>query len=190
MKKLNFIFIFGIFLSFTIFLSFQFFLFKDIYKNKNNFPKVSHIIVLGAGLKDNKPNELLEFRLIKTLEYYKKYPNTIFILSGGVGKNEKLSEAKAMENYLIEKGIPKKNLILEENSTSTYENLKFSKEILKNLKVKNIGVISSSFHLYRTKYIAKKLNMSIETIYANTPYTVILLYAFREFFAYCNELRK
>ena len=95
-----------------------------------------------------------------------------------------------MANYLIEKGIPEKNLILESNATSTYENFKFSKEILDSLEVKNIGVISSSFHLYRAKFIAKKLGIPVEAIYANSPLILFFNCSLREFFAYFNEMRK
>ena len=173
-----------------IILGFEAILLKDIAINKDNFPKSSHVIVLDGKLEDNIPSKTLELRLIRAYEYYEKFPDTIFVLSGGKGDDENLPEAQGMANYLIEKGIPEKNLILESNATSTYENFKFSKEILDSLEVKNIGVISSSFHLYRAKFIAKKLGIPVEAIYAESPLILFFNCSLREFFAYFNEIRK
>lgn len=189
-KNLKTLYKLGYTILLVSFIGFESILLKDISTNKTNFPEVSHMIVLGAGLKDDKPADVLELRLEKAYEYYKKYPNTIFILTGGTGDDETLSEAKAMETYLIEKEVPKTNLILEDKATSTYENFRFSKEILDNLDVKNIGVLSSSFHLYRAKFIAKKLDIPIEAIYAESPLILFFNCSLREFFAYFNEIRK
>ena len=180
----------GYILLFISFIGFEAVLLKDIAINKDNFPKKSHIIVLGGKLNDNIPSKTLELRLIKAYEYYQKFPDTIFILSGGKGDDENLSEAQGMANYLIEKGVPTNNLVLEDKATSTYENFKFSKKILDNLEVKNIGVISSSFHLYRAKFIAKKLDIPVEAIYADSPLILFFNCSLREFFAYFNEMRK
>ncbi len=107
---------------------------KDIVVNKNKDPKVEYLIILGAGLKGDVPSEVLKYRLNKAVEYYKKNPDTIFIVSGGQGKDELISEAEAMEIYLSKRGIPIKNIIKEDKSTSTYENLKFSDKIIKEKK--------------------------------------------------------
>ena len=53
-------------------------------------------------------------------------PETKAVLSGGKGDGESITEAQAMCNYLVEHGIDRERLILEEKSTSTTENLKFS----------------------------------------------------------------
>ena len=59
------------------------------------------IIVLGAGLKGDTPSLALERRLEKAAEYMNKNGNAIAIVSGGQGKGETISEAQAMENYLL-----------------------------------------------------------------------------------------
>ena len=93
----------GYIILFVAFIGFEAILLKDIAINKDNFPKSSHIIVLGGKLDDNIPSKTLELRLIKAYEYYQKFPDTIFILSGGKGDDENLSEAQGMANYLIER---------------------------------------------------------------------------------------
>ena len=163
---------------------------KDIFSNRDKVPQVDYLIVLGAGLRGESPSEVLKYRLREAVKYYALYPDTIFILSGGQGADEPLTEAEAMKRYLVRKGIPEKNIIKEEKSTSTYENLQFSNEILKNSNSKNAGVMSNSFHMYRVKMIAAKLNIPLKTVYAGTPEIVFPNYMLREYFAYFNEKRK
>lgn len=164
---------------------------KDILVNRNNSPKVKYLIVLGAGLKGDIPSEVLKYRLNKAIKYFKENPDTIFIVSGGQGKDELISEAEAMEIYLSERGIPIKNIIKENKSTSTYENLKFSDKIIKEKEITgDIAVMSNSFHMYRVKMISKKLNFPLKTVYAETPAIVFPNYMLREYFAFFNEYRK
>ena len=164
---------------------------KDILVNRNNSPKVKYLIVLGAGLKGDIPSEVLKYRLNKAVKYFKENPDTIFIVSGGQGKDELISEAEAMEIYLSERGIPIKNIIKEDKSTSTYENLKFSDKIIKEKEITgDIAVMSNSFHMYRVKMISKKLNFPLKTVYAETPAIVFPNYMLREYFAFFNEYRK
>lgn len=164
---------------------------KDILVNRNNSPKVKYLIVLGAGLKGDIPSEVLKYRLNKAIKYFKENPDTIFIVSGGQGKDELISEAEAMEIYLSERGIPIKNIIKEDKSTSTYENLKFSDKIIKEKEITgDIAVMSNSFHMYRVKMISKKLNFPLKTVYAETPAIVFPNYMLREYFAFFNEYRK
>ncbi len=164
---------------------------KDILVNRNKDPKVKYLIVLGAGLKGDIPSEVLKYRLDKAVEYHKKNPDTIFIVSGGQGKDEWISEAEAMNIYLSKKGVPLKNIIKEDKSTSTYENLKFSDKIIKEKGITgDIGVMSNSFHMYRVKLISKKLKFPLKTVYAETPAIVFPNYMLREYFAFFNEYRK
>ena len=83
--------------------------------------------MLGAGLKGDTPSLALERRLEKAAEYMNKNGNAIAIVSGGQGKGETISEAQAMENYLLNHGIREDRIIKEDNSTSTYENFEYSK---------------------------------------------------------------
>ena len=140
----------------------------DIYSSKNLESKNESVIILGAGLQGEKPKNILKYRLDKAINYYGKYPNTIFIVSGGKEKDEVISESKAMKDYLISYSIPEKNIIEENQSTTTLENLTFSQKFIPN-NVENIGVISNDFHMYRIKFFANSLNYKISPIYAPTP---------------------
>ena len=117
---------------------------------------LDYVVVLGAHVKGDVPSKALELRLKAALKYARENEDTILILSGGQGFGEDITEAKCMENYLTAHGISRERLVLEENSTSTMENLKFSDK-LTGCRKKNTGILSNNFHVYRAVKLAKKM---------------------------------
>ncbi|MDZ4994746.1 YdcF family protein [Clostridium perfringens] len=166
-----------------------------IFYPKKSLNTCDYIIVLGAGIRGESLTTTLKDRLDKTLEYLNKtgYDGEI-IVSGGQGPGETITEAEAMTKYLIEKGIPQNRIILENKATSTYENLKYSKEIIENLSGKpikdlNILVITTDFHAMRSELLAKRNGYGNVELYTSNSqwYLVPSMYA-REFFAVCKSL--
>lgn len=82
--------------------------------------------MLGAGLNGDKPSAVLEMRLEKARLYLQEHPQTVVIVSGGQGPTEPVSEAESMKNWLMEKGIPNSRIIMEDKSTTTAENIRYS----------------------------------------------------------------
>lgn len=132
----------------------------------------AYAIVLGAKVnKNGEPSLSLQYRLETAVEYLKKHPYVKVIVSGGQGKEEPMSEAERMYTYLLEAGIEKERIIQEDASTSTYENLSFSKELLPEGE-KDLTIISSDFHLTRAQYLAEKLDLEVDVVPAQTPKSV------------------
>ncbi len=115
------------------------------------------VVVLGAGLHGDKVSIPLKLRLDAAIEYNAKNPDALIVVTGGQGFQESVTEASAMEKYLIEKGIEKERIIKEEKATSTNENMKFSKKILDTYfdEEYKIAVVTNNFHIYRGVTIAK-----------------------------------
>lgn len=155
--------------------------------HKDNF-KSDYGIVLGAGLKNNKPSITLKSRLDASINWKKSNPKSKLVLSGGKGKNEAISEAKAMKNYLNSKGISDKEIIIEENSKNTYENLEYSYLKLKKNKKLKITIISSDYHLFRSKKIANKLGMDVYIYSSKTTNILKPHYFLREIIASFKEI--
>ena len=131
-----------------------------------------YVIVLGAKVKPGGILSLsLKNRLEEAVSYLNKYPDVKVIVSGGQGADEDRTEASAMLSYLQDKGIDRERILVEEQSTSTYENLLFSKELLPE-GTKRITIVSNDFHLQRAKYLAKKLDLEADVIVAKTPKSV------------------
>ena len=158
-----------------------------IYKISTKRVEPDVIIILGAGLVDGiKPSRTLLKRLEKAIEIYNLNNNSYIIPSGGQGLDEKISEAEAMKRYLVEKGIDKEKIILEDKSRNTYENLKFSREKIENLKMEKspkIVFISSDFHIYRAANYAKRVNIKADGIGGKTLYHYYPAALIREFAA-------
>lgn len=91
---------------------------------------LDYVVVLGAQLKNGAPGSMLRLRLDKAAEYACQNPETCLILSGGAAKDGDPTEAKVMQQYLLEKGVPEEQMLLEEHSASTLENLVYSRNLL------------------------------------------------------------
>ena len=114
------------------------------------------VIVLGAGIRGDKVTYPLKTRLDKAIEYHRKNPDSIIVVTGGKGLQETVTEAYAMEKYLVTNGVNKDQIIKEEKATSTNENMRFTRDILDRYfgdKYK-VVVITNNFHIYRSVSIA------------------------------------
>lgn len=118
--------------------------------------KADYVIVLGAKVNGTNPSLSLKARLDTAVEYLLKYPESKVIVSGGKGPDEGISEAECMYRYLIEKGIAPERIVMEDQSTSTKENLEFSGEFL-DRKKDSVVLITNDFHVFRSVRIARKL---------------------------------
>lgn len=134
---LKFLFLISLYIPFMFF---AFLIYSIIYLYIPKPKKCDFIIVHGCSINGTEVTPLLKKRLDKAIVWYKKFnKKPIFIVSGGQGKDEIVSEAWAMKKYLIDNEINEKNIIMEDKSTTTLENLKYSKDIMIK-KIKNIYV--------------------------------------------------
>lgn len=121
-----------------------------------------YIIVHGCGLiGGERVSPLLKGRVDKAVHiYHKCRQHTKIVLSGGKGDDEKISEAAAMKNYLVETGFPEDDIILEEQSKTTFENLKNVRDMLNVNGVRHRYIfVTNNYHVFRTSLYAKKLKM-------------------------------
>ena len=151
-------------------------------KNDNVSFDEDAIIVLGAGLRGARPSSTLKGRLNAAYEYHLKNPDAIIVVSGGKGHDEDITEALAMERYLVNLGVPKDKILKEEMSTSTYENFTFSKIILDSLeKEYTVAYISNDYHIFRAGRIAKDAGFENTThIHSDTIWHSVLPGVLRE----------
>ena len=117
--------------------------------------EADYVIVLGAKVNGSYPSLSLKARLDTAVCYLTKYPQSYVIVSGGQGPDEGISEALCMYRYLVDAGISEDRIIMEDKSTSTKENLEYSKAFLDE-KSDRVVIITSDFHVFRSIKIAKK----------------------------------
>jgi uncharacterized SAM-binding protein YcdF (DUF218 family) len=170
---------YGIFTLFTFFSVLA--LFLAYYGRTDNVTfSENAVVVLGAGIRGEHVTRHLSYRLDKAAEYSVKNPTAVIIVSGGRGPGENITEALAMERYLVSKGVSKDRIIKEEESTSTYENLLYSKKILDRF-LNNpyiVVIITNSFHIFRATKTAEKLGLNVTHYHAKIEwYSVPLNYS-------------
>ena len=130
-----------------------------------------YIIVLGTATDDLSPSVALAERLEAAEKYLTEHPHCIAILSGGNEYNYAISEADCMYEWLISRGISESRLIKENQSTSTMENLVFSKQMIFQQSASEtaaIGIVTSDYHVCRGVYLAKSLGLDVFGIPAKT----------------------
>lgn len=135
-------------------------------------PDLEYLIVLGSRVKDDEPGKTLRRRLDKAAEYVAENPDTMLILSGGQERGEPESEAAVMKEYLLSHGVPASQMILEDQSANTMENIMFSRNLIEEarspeteerengseafVRPPRIGVLTSNYHLFCAVKIAQK----------------------------------
>lgn len=161
-------------------------------KSAKHIPKFDKdsIIILGCQIKkDGTLTKLLKGRVDRAIEFGKMQKSAtgkdiIFVPSGGQGADEIISEAQAMKNYLIEQGIKEENILVEDKSKNTYENIQFSNNIINNnIKDAKIAFSTTNYHVFRAGAIASSQNINIEGIGAKTKSYFWINAFIREFIA-------
>ena len=133
--------------------------------------QVEYVVVLGAKVNRHGPSVSLWDRICAAYEYAVDHPDTTLILSGGQGTDEPITEAECMHRELVELGIDPKQLRMEDEATSTWENLKFSLDLMEEetgVRPQKIGVLSSEYHLFRASLFAKACDVEFVGIPART----------------------
>ena len=151
-------------------------------KDINSTNSMDTMIVLGAKVNKYGVSKTLKQRLDKAIEYYNENKHINIIVSGGQGKDEVMTEARAMENYLVKNGVNEDNIILENKATTTLENIMFSKEIMEDLNLENKAlIVTSDYHLFRGRFIASILGVENEGLCSISSLSSRVYYMIREY---------
>jgi len=148
-------------------------LFLAIYGNTSNADYTEDVvIVLGAGIHGERVSRPLAHRLDAALDYWNENPEAIIVVTGGLGNRATITEAEAMARYLIARGVPETQIIREGQSTSTYENLVFAKELLEEDFPDGFRavLITNDFHIYRAVRTARQSGIEPSRIGAYTDW--------------------
>ncbi len=127
----------------------------------------SIMVILGCQVREQGPSILLRDRLDTALAYLQEHPEMTVVVSGGQGSDEPTSEAQAMRDYLVEQGIDSGQILLEDQSYSTLENLTLTKKLLEDEGYDVTGdilVVSNGFHLTRVRLLWGRVFGSTERL--------------------------
>lgn len=168
-------------------------------------PHPDAVVVHGAGLIDGKVTPLLGSRVRKGVEIWQSealrrrglgLPAPFLVMSGGQGPDEPVSEASAMAEFATTLGVPAQAITLEDRSTTTRENIHFSRELLAQLSMlqgrpaQNVLLVTSDYHAARTAILASDMGTRWEVAPARTARYYVANAWLREYVAVLTYRRR
>ncbi|MBR6718582.1 MAG: YdcF family protein [Oscillospiraceae bacterium] len=142
------------------------------------------VIVLGCKVRGTAPSRMLSRRIRAAYALLEQNPDMKVIVSGGKGDNEDISEAQCMYNELTKLGISAERIIMEDQSTSTSENLRFSRICMQeNGLTGSVYLATDGYHQLRAQILAKKEDLpECYPAAAYTSWYLVPTYWVREWF--------
>ena len=143
---------------------------------------MDYLVILGCGIRpDGTPCPLLAGRIDKAVEFDRRHAAAggspaVFVPSGGQGPDEPVSEAQSMAGYLVEqRGIGPERIALEDRSTTTRENMAFSREVIerhagRDANELRIGFSTTNYHVFRGYVCAHHAGMAVEGMGSKTKW--------------------
>lgn len=175
------------------FLFLAFFLYSLLYLALPKKKDYDYIIIHGSGLMNGyEVTPLLRSRIDKAIQAFQMSENedVKMIASGGQGFDESIPEAQAIKNYLLEKGFKEEQILVEDQSVSTYENLRNSKELALQQKTHpKFLFVSNNYHVLRTSFYARQLGMEGDGLGSATAGYYVPSAFIREFIAILKKLK-
>jgi uncharacterized SAM-binding protein YcdF (DUF218 family) len=120
---------------------------------------VGAIVVLGAAQYDGRPSPQLQARLDHALELWNLNLASYIVVTGGKQEGDRFTEAAASRKFFESSGVAS-DLIFEENSgTTTYASLFAVSQVVRDLEIDRVLIVSDPFHLLRAKLIANEVGL-------------------------------
>src|SRR2546426_5428583 len=107
------------------------------------------ILVLGAAEYRGRPSPVLKARLDHALDLYSRHLAPRIITTGGAGGDPVYTEGGVGRSYLMSRGVPPEDIIVESESESTLESTSMAGEIMRRMGLHSVIVVSDGYHIYR-----------------------------------------
>lgn len=174
--------------AYLAFLFVSLLLYSVLYGKTGRRTGFDAVVVLGSGLLGDRVPPLLASRLDRAAQLYRREVAAggapVIVVSGGQGADEKVSEALAMQRYLVEAGVPADAVLLEDQATTTEENLRYSRAVLdaEGHSGRTVAV-TNNYHVFRTAVTARRLRLKMGVIGSRTAFYFLPSAFLREFVA-------
>ena len=154
---------------------------------KSNAAGQRVLIVLGCRVRGTEPSLALLKRVDSAYFYLFANPDAVAVLSGGQGSDELISEVACMKRLLMSRGIAESRLLIEDKSTSTYENIRFSRKYLDELGVQEAAIATSEYHQKRARLICQRFGIKAYSVSSQTSPILLPTFVLREILALARE---
>jgi uncharacterized SAM-binding protein YcdF (DUF218 family) len=121
------------------------------------------IVVLGAAQYAGRPSPVLQARLDHAAALWRDSRAPLLLVTGGVGKGDRFSEADVGRRYLLGMGIPDSAILLEREGRTTGQSVRSSAEILRRRNLRVAILVSDPFHALRLRILAMRHGLRART---------------------------
>ena len=143
----------------------------------------STVVVLGARVYKNRVSTALKTRLDAAIKFLNDNPDSVCIVSGGQGANEPCTESSVMYDYMTARGVDPARIYMEDQSTDTEENIRFSKAIIESEGLNPvIGLATDGYHEDRAIRYAGEAGLTAGAIPAGTIWWLVPTSIVREMY--------
>ena len=129
------------------------------YSNNDETRHADVAIVLGAGVIEGEPSPVFRERINHGIWLYEEGYVEKIILTGGYSEKSTASDAKIAMDYALSKGVPVENILYEENSAITQENLSYAKKVMEQNEYETALIVSDPLHMKRAMLLAKDMDI-------------------------------
>ncbi|MFZ2259980.1 MAG: YdcF family protein [Luteococcus japonicus] len=147
-----------------------------LYQRLARSSKPDYIVTLGSGLIRERVPPLLAGRIDGALDLYRRERaagrRPLLVMSGGKGSDELVAEAVAMARYALDRGIPAEDLLLEDQSATTEQNLRLTTDVM--LADPRLGpgargvAVTSNYHAMRAALLASEIGVPVQVVGTRT----------------------
>ena len=143
----------------------------QIYAYRDNIANVQAdaAIVLGAALWGRDLSPVFRERVNHAIVLYQSRRVRKIIFTGGQGSRNEPTESAAARRYALERGVSLEDILIEENSHNTYENLFYAKQVADAQGLKSVLIVSDPLHMRRAMVMAR--DMGLQAYPSPTPST-------------------
>lgn len=149
-------------------------------------------IVLGAAAWGTEPSPVLRERLNHAINLYQNKQVRKIITTGGKLIDTDLSEAEVSRKYLVQNGIPRRDILIEDSSRRTLDNLGFARVTCRKQNISTVLIVSDPYHMKRAMLVAKHFGYDAEPSPTQTSMyqsrNTKLRFLFKETLLYFPEL--
>lgn len=129
------------------------------YRNSTSHVQADAAIVLGAAMWGAELSPVFRERVNHALNLYRNGRVRKIIFTGGRGNNDEPTESSAARRYAIENGVLEADILIEEDSHNTYENILYAKQVADAHQLRKVLIVSDPMHMKRAMAMAKDLGL-------------------------------
>jgi uncharacterized SAM-binding protein YcdF (DUF218 family) len=132
------------------------------FRNVRSDAPADAAVVLGAAVWTADPSPVFRERINHGIDLYRKGKVRKLIFTGGQGNPGELTESSAARKYALKNGVPAHDILIEEKSHTTFENMVYAKQIIDQQGIKKVLIVSDPLHMRRAMSMASDVGLAAE----------------------------